>query len=197
MKDPKYNILKQYIQKLEMDQEREKLLLERVMPLCQIHNVLKNQYIESPGPASDGRIWYSPEVVIHCFYYNKKKRSNFGTQIWKRKEVVLFSSSLLLGEDRIHFVQALEPGMVLSISYKEILVIREEFPEVLNHLEQLIIQNDQAAQHRIRLLNEPSSDRIARFEAENSLFCTISSLATKAMHMGISRQGYASAKNNK
>ncbi|MNL51986.1 hypothetical protein D3C87_1751260 [compost metagenome] len=84
----------------------------------------------------------------------------------------------------------LEAGIVLSMSYRDVLALREEFKEVAAHIEQIIVQNEQASQHRILLLNEPSCDRIVRFEAENPLFCTIASVGTKAMHVGLTRQGY-------
>lgn len=197
MRDYKCRIIKQYIEKnIQSSTERQILLIERVLPLCLIQTAIKNQYLESPGPALDGRVWYSPQTVIHSFYFNKKKGLNCGTQIWKKNEVILFPPSLLQGEPRINFIQILESGVILSMSYKDILTIRDEFPEILSAFEQLIIQNQHAIQHRNRLLNEPSDERVAKFEAENSLFCAITSIATKAMHVGLSRQGYSNVKRN-
>lgn len=195
MTDYKARTIKQYLQKnLDITTARQNQLLERMAPLFIIQKAIKYEDLESPGPADQGRIWFSAEAMIHSYYHNKKKGINCGTQIWKRNEIILFTSSLLSGEERINYVQMLEPGMVLSISYQDAKIIRGEFPEISAHIEQLIIQNDQAYHERIRLLNENSYDRVKKFEAENRLFCIIASTVTKAMHVGLSRQGYARIK---
>lgn len=191
MKDYKHQLIKQYIEtKLNMTPDRQALLFERAAPLCQIQKTIKYQDLESPGPAHEGRIWYSAQAMVHSYYYNKARGTNYGTQIWKKNEIILFASSLLRGEDRTNHIQMLESGIVLSMSYRDVLALREDFQEVAAHIEQIVVQNEQASQHRILLLNEPSTDRIVKFEAENPLFCTIASVGTKAMHVGLTRQGY-------
>lgn len=191
MKDYKHQLIKQYIENnLNMSPEREVLLFERIAPLCQIQKAIKYQDLESPGPAHEGRVWYSAQAMVHSYYYNKARGANYGTQIWKKNEIIFLSSSLLREEDRTNHIQMLESGIVLSVSYRDILALREEFNEVSAHIEQIVVQNEQASQHRILLLNEPSCDRITKFEAENPLFCTIASVGTKAMHVGLTRQGY-------
>ncbi|MGA6118317.1 hypothetical protein [Sphingobacterium anhuiense] len=197
MNDYKYRIIKQYLQKnFDISTERQNQLLEFVIPLCTEQKAIKYEQLESPGPAEQGRVWFSAEAMIHSYYHNKKKGINCGTQVWKKNEVILFTSSLLSGEERSNYIQMLEPGLVLSMSYPDALTVREVFPEVAAHIEQLIIQNDQAYQDRIRLLHEPSQERVRKFEAENRLFCTIASTVTKAMHVGLSRQGYTRIKAN-
>ncbi|MFD2904878.1 hypothetical protein [Sphingobacterium anhuiense] len=195
MKDYKNQVIKQYIEtKLTMTPERQALLFERVAPMCQIQKTIKYQDLESPGSANEGRLWLSTQAMVHSYYYNKTTGATYGTQIWKKNEIILFASSLLRGEDRTHYIQMLEPGIVLSMSYRDALTLREEFPEVSAHIEQIIVHNEQASQHRILLLNEPSCERIVKFEAENSLFCNIASVGTKAMHVGLTRQGYTGLK---
>ncbi|UIR57402.1 hypothetical protein LZQ00_06185 [Sphingobacterium sp. SRCM116780] len=192
MEEYKHNVIKQYIKNnLNMTPDRQELLFKRVERSCQIQKALKYQELESEGPGEEGRIWLSTEGMAHSYYYNKTKGTNCGTQIWKKNELMLFSSSLSRGEYRNNYIQMLEPGTVLSMSYKEILAIRGEFPEVASHLEHISNVNEQAFQHRIRLLNEASVQRIIQFEEENPLFCNIASVCTKAMHVGLTRQGYS------
>lgn len=197
MKNYKYKLVQHYVHnKFHLDEKRESLLSERFASACSAQQALKYQIIESPGPASEGRVWYSAQSMIHSYYQNMLNDMSYGTQIWKRNEAILFGPSLLKGEDRINYIQVLEPGIVVSLAYTELMAIREEFHEVMEHLEEIIIQNEKAYQHRIHLLNEPSTDRVKRFEAENSLFCTIASVEKKAMHVGLSRQGYSRIRGN-
>ncbi|WP_400261295.1 hypothetical protein ACFX5U_15375 [Sphingobacterium sp. SG20118] len=192
MKEHKNNLIKHYIKKmLNLTPDREQLLFERIAPMFTIQSALKLQDLESPGPANEGRIWYSAQAMVHSYYYSKSRDAPYGTQIWKKREAILFASSLLNGTDRTNYVQMLEDGIVTSISYPDMLTIRSEFPEVSADIEQVILQNEQAYQHRVQLLNEPSLDRIMRFEKENRLFCSIASLHYKAMHVGLTRQTYA------
>ncbi len=195
MNDYKNQVIKQYIEtNLNLPPESQTLLFERVAPMCQIQKTIKYQNIESPGSANEGRLWLSTQAMVHSYYYNTITTATYGTQIWKKNEIILFASSLLHGENRTNYIQMLEPGIVLSMRYRDALTLRQEFPEVLAHIEQIIVQNDQASQHRILLLNEPSCARIVKFEAENSLFCNITSVGTKAMHVGLTRQGYTGLK---
>ncbi|WP_400261319.1 hypothetical protein ACFX5U_15500 [Sphingobacterium sp. SG20118] len=195
MKEHKDNLIKHYIKTiLNLTPDREQLLFERIAPMFSIQSALKLQDLESPGPASEGRVWYSAQAIVHSYYYSKSKDAIYGTQIWKKKEAILFASSLLNGTDRSHYVQVLEGGIVTSISYPDMLTIRSEFPEVSADIEQTILQNEQAHQHRIQLLNEPSLARIIRFEKENPLFCSIANLDIKAMHVGLKRKSYSHIK---
>lgn len=193
MKEYKDDLIKHYIKtKLNMMPDREQLLFERIAPMFNIQSALKFQDLESPGSAHEGRIWYSAQAMVHSYYYSNNVI--YGTQIWKKKEAILFASSLLNGTDRTNYVQMLEDGLVISISYPDILTIRNEFPEVSAEIEQIILQNEQGHQQRIQLLHELSIDRIPRFEKENQLFCSIASLDIKAMHVGLKRKSYGRIK---
>jgi len=187
--------IEQYLQsKFNLPADRLSYLVERVSRVCRVQTAIKYQQLEEEGHADLGRVWFSVDGMVHSYYYNKKTGNKHGTQIWKKMEIILFPASLIRGDYRPNHIQMLEPGKVLSVSYPDALTLRNELPEIAEIVEQIAILNEKAYNHRVMLLNEPSLERIIRFEAENPLFCMIANGDIKASHLGLSRQTYSRLK---
>lgn len=179
---------------LQLPVAKQNALIERAIQITRIQHAIKYQLLELPGTSDTGRTWLSPHAMVHSFYFNENTQRNVGTYIWNRNEPILFHTSLYHGQERNHSVQMLEAGPLLSMSYAGLLQLRDEFPEIAQHLEQLSTQKEQTNQHRIILLSEPTEERINRLEAVYPEFCNIASSSIKAMHTGLCRQTYNAAK---
>lgn len=187
----KKKIIEQYIQtKMTVPAYEQQVMVEKISRICHLQTARKYQEIESEGRAEDGRVWLSIEAMTHSFHYSKTGNCNWVTQIWKKFELILFPRSLIKGEYRNQYVQMLEPGRVLSVSYSDVLALREEYKAIETHIEQISITNELAYQQRLMLLNESSPQQLIRLQEENPLFYAIASQAVKAMHIGLTRQGY-------
>lgn len=193
----KRKLLLHYLKmKLQVPTARQAELMERAVQITRIQKALKNQILESPGPASEGRAWLSVHAMVHSYYFNEKTQSNIGTYIWEKNEPIIFNSSLFHDIPRMHTIQMIEAGPVLSIAYRDLLDLRNAFPEIAQHLEELSLQKEQSYQDRIILLNAPTQERIIHFEAHNPLFSQVANSTIKAMHLGICRQSYERIKKN-
>lgn len=195
MNDLKQKLLLSYLQsKLLVPAAKQPELMERAVQITRIQKALKNQVLESPGPAAEGRAWLSVNAMVHSYYFNEKTQSNIGTYIWEKNEPIIFNNSLFQDKPRNHTIQMIEAGPVLSMSYQDLLDLRNAFPEIAQHMEELSIQKEQSYQDRIILLNAPTQERIIHFEADNPLFSQVANSTIKAMHLGICRQTYDRAK---
>lgn len=167
-------------------------LIERAVAIARIEYAIKYQILEPDGPAAEGRAWLSANSMAHSYYYNETSKNNVGTYIWKKNEPILFSRSLLHDQPRNQIIQVLEPGIVLSIAYADLLEIRQAFPAIAQHIEDVSSLREQNYQERIVQLSAPPIERITRFEADNPEFCLVANVKTKAMHVGLCRQTYSS-----
>ena len=174
MNDLKQKLLLSYLQsKLLVPAAKQPELMERAVQITRIQKALKNQVLESPGPAAEGRAWLSVNAMVHSYYFNEKTQSNIGTYIWEKNEPIIFNNSLFQDKPRNHTIQMIEAGPVLSMSYQDLLDLRNAFPEIAQHMEELSIQKEQSYQDRIILLNAPTQERIIHFEADNPLFSQV------------------------
>ncbi|WP_316817988.1 hypothetical protein [Pedobacter nyackensis] len=191
----KLNTIEKYLlTTMHISPERTEVILPYLVEFARLQKVLKNQLIEVPGPAAEGRIWLSLNAMTHSYSICQNNHNLCGCMIWKKLELMVFSGSLINHVDRINYIQILEPGYVLSISYPDALILKREFDEINKHLEHIAAKNELAYLHRNVLLHELPQQRVQQFEAENPLFIKVASGDIKAMHVGLSRQGYADQK---
>ncbi len=165
-------------------------LVSSLYESCTLHQAVKFQLLEFPGLYEDGRLWFSMEAMVQAYYFCPYKQCKWGTRIWRRREFILNSSSLLHQEFRTDYIEVLEPGDLLSITYVDLLKLMTEFPELGKQVQSIAASNERYYRNRTQLLNRPPLERVQEFEKENSLFINIAGKEAIAMHVGLTRQGY-------
>jgi|GEM_PF-756743 len=193
---------------VELENYKKKLIMEYVLPafgecqrdkewvvnriagICRLQQAVKCQQMEVPGSHENGYLWFSVSGIVHGYYYNNDRDMKTGTRIWKKREFIFDGSSLFHEEDRPDYIEALEPGEILSISYAEMRKLMNELPGVEKHMRHLHVKTEHHYRHLNHLINKPPLQRVKEFEQENPLFGAIASNSTKAMHVGLTRQGY-------
>ena len=158
--------------------------------LCTYHEVIARQVLESPGGFEHGHMWFAVSSMVHSYYFCPDRKEDCGRQVWKKQEFILDTGSLLDRDERSDYIQALEPGEFISIRYPHLRWLMERYPVLREKIEQLSRHQQRYDRQHIQLLNKPAIDRVRQFEAENALFARIASNSIKAMHVGLTRQGY-------
>ena len=169
------------------DQDSLKIELKN---LCAHHQVIARQILEMPGSFAQGQMWFAVSSMVHSYYFCGDKKEHCGRQVWKKQEFILDTGSLLDKEERSDYIQALEPGEFISIQYPDLRWLMERYQVVREKIEQLSRYQQRYDRQHIQLLNKSAIDRVRQFETENTLFAKIASNSIKAMHVGLSRQGY-------
>lgn len=167
-------------------------LVSSLYESCTLHQAVKFQLLELPGPFDEGRLWFSVESMVQAYYFCSYRQSKWGTRIWKRREFILNYSSLLNKEFRPDYIEVLEPGELLSITYTGLLNLIAEFPELEKQVQGIAANNEHYYRNRTQLLNRPPLERVQEFEKDNALFVNIAGKEAIAMHVGLTRQGYHS-----
>nr|WP_121273270.1 Crp/Fnr family transcriptional regulator [Pedobacter schmidteae] len=167
-------------------------LINSLYELCRLHQVTKYQLLELPGPYYEGRLWFSVSAMVQAYYFCPDKQCKWGTRIWRKREFILNSASLLNQEFRTDYIEVLEPGNMLSITYVDLLSLIVEFPELEKQVQNIAACNERYYYNRTQLLNRPPFERVQQFEKENPLFVNVAGKDAIAMHVGLTRQGYYS-----
>lgn len=158
---------------------------------CTLHQAVKYQLLELPGPYFEGRLWFSVDAMVQGYYFCPHKQTKWGTRIWKKREFILNSSSLLNRSFRADYLEILEPGNLLSITYIDLLKLMVEFPELEKQVQNIAACNELYYHNRMQLLNKPALERVAEFEKNNALFIKVAGKEANAMHVNLTRQGYS------
>jgi hypothetical protein len=160
------------------------------MKFCSHHHVIAKQVLESPNEFRYGRMWFGLSSMVHSYSYSLDTNKFMGRQIWKKHECVLDANSFLDREKRSDYIQALEPGEFIAIRLPDLYWLIEHYPMVKNKIELIARVQHRYFDRRIQLLNKPAPARVKQFELDNPLFSRIASNTVKAIHTGLTRQGY-------
>lgn len=169
------------------DNER---LIEELIAHCHLHTVIKLQLIEIPGDWQDGRIWFSINAMSHCYYNHPQAQLKCGRQIWKKQEFIFDSYSFYEQQPRSDYIQAIEPGTFISISYPVLHWLQERFPVIKERLIRLSRCQQAYYRDHVQLLNNPALQKVMLFITLHKLFSSVASNAINSMHVGLTRQNY-------
>lgn len=164
--------------------------ISEIVKRCRLQNAVKYQQLESPGAALDGHLLFSIHAMVHSYYYSIDKCSRYGTNIWNKCRFIFYDSALLDGEPRTDYIEILESGEVLSISYADLLDLMEYYPDINEAIRMIAVR--QGAQYRRKnaLLLQTPLERVKQFIAENQSFIYCTSQEVQAMHVNLTRVGY-------
>lgn len=168
-------------------------LRERLQDYARVRRVVAYQYLEEPGPSTEGLAFLLPDSLAHSFHMVEDEGGArpIGTHIWTRRSLIFNAHALIDGLPRTEFTQALEPGIYLSIRYRELRQLMAEFSLVDRAM--LILARQQERQrltyHAIHRL--PPDARVAAFEKQFRSFAHVASIQLRSMHVGLSRQTYS------
>jgi len=165
-------------------------ITEQLCGISKLRNAGKYEQLEAPGSFEEARVFFSIESMVHSYFYCPHKLVRKGTRIWKKLSFILFTSCLLEKEERSDYIQMLEPGKVLFFSYQDLLTLMDAFPSISSYFGHVFNSNESYYHHRNILLNKPPLQRVREFESENTLFTKVASKEIKALHVGLTRQGY-------
>jgi CRP-like cAMP-binding protein len=172
----------------EMENKEE--LRQDLHRQCKLQEVAKMELLEVPGPADEGRMWFSVSSTVHSYCVCEKTAQQRGRQIWKKLELILDSESLMEGSRRMDYIEALEPGLFLSIGFPELRTLMRGFPEVQRKTGQLARQQQHYYSRHSKLLTEPAAERVIQLRREHPVFIACSTQEIHATHINMSLRTY-------
>jgi hypothetical protein len=165
-------------------------LAEHLYSMCCWHQAIRSQVLESPGDHHSGRAWFSIDAMVQSYYYCPVMNLKWGSRIWKKHEFIVYCSSLMHHIARPDYIEILEPGEILSISYNDLSILINRFPILLKSIQDIAIGNEKYYHDHSLLVRQPPLKRVSVFEQWHPLFVKVAGRDAMAMHIGLTRQGY-------
>lgn len=163
---------------------------EEIVKRCRLLSAVKYQTLEVPGPSSEGFLWFPINAMCHSYYYNEEMNRKCGTRIFHKRMFVFNDSSLLDGLPRTDYIEVLEQGDMLSIRYCDMIDLIEMYEDINVAIKSIPRQEAYYRRHNT-LLNLSPFERVRRFRNENKSFIHCTSQEVQAMHVNLTRNGYA------
>lgn len=164
--------------------------IEDIVSCCHLQSVMRLQRLETPGKALMGFLWFSIDAMSHSYFYDHEKQKASGTMIYKRRQFIFNSDSLLYSLDRSDYVQILEPGEVLYIGYQDLLSLMSKYADINQVIRTLAEKQSTYLRQHMALLQIKSLERVRRFRAENEAFLECSSQEIQAIHVNLGLRNY-------
>lgn len=167
-------------------------ICQALIPHTRVLHAVAGEYLEEPGPASEGRALLLPHAIAHSFVSlsGADGATLAGTYIWSRKSLIFHPDALLDDHPIGEYTQTLESAPYLSIRYP---LLRQLLCEhsLLRH--GIHVQARFQARQRMlhsRLLFLNAAQKVVALEQNHPAFCAVASIRQRAMHVGLSRQTY-------
>lgn len=183
-------ILKYVTPILEIILPKDESLIQELLVHSRLHSVIKYQLIETPGVWKDGNMWFSIDALMHSYYICPDTQVNCGRQIWKKQQFIFDNQNFYDQLYRSDYIQAVEPGTIISISYSALNWLQEHFVSIKQQLIQLSRIQQQYYRNHAQLLIRSPLEKVKAFTTTHKLFSSVANNTINGMHTGLSRQGY-------
>lgn len=190
MENHKKLLIDQYLLPALGNLNSNDVLICRFYELVKLTNAIKHQPLELPGSSKDGRLWFPIRSVCHSYTYNDLTKKKQGTRVYKKRQFVFNVDSLIDDEHRNEYIEILEPGEVLHISYMELRQLMQQFSDLHTAITMHCHLQGKYVRHHDLLLKEEPLERLRRFRMEQQEFIRCTNHLTQALHLQMSLRSY-------
>jgi hypothetical protein len=88
------------------------------------------------------------------------------------------------------YIEALEPGLFLSIGFPELRSLILQYPEVQRKIDHLVRLQQHYYSRHSKLLTEPGAERVIQLRREHPVFIACSTQEIHATHINMSLRTY-------
>lgn len=136
---------------------------ERLNQFTNLVEVPAFHYLEYPGTAEEGYLWYIVRGVSRSLAYDKHSKDYYSLFLWKKGDIIFQADSFLFGGLRTESLQTLDDSILLQLSTSHLKQLLDEWPSLHLLLTQLLARYElrlvrysywlrSAAIHRVQLL---------------------------------------------
>lgn len=133
---------------------------ERLNVLCRVRTAASMSYIEYPGAAADGHLWYVVRGIVRSITYDPNLPEEHTLYLWRKDDVLLNTHSFINGTERNTALQVVDDSVFLYLSYPQLRQLVNEWPELMPLIHQLSVQREQRLLRHIQWLRYPAAERV-------------------------------------
>lgn len=168
-------------------------LTENILLHSRIIIGVKDQFIEEPGPYEEGQLLFFESGIAHATFLNQERGNEITTNIFTKFDVMFDADSFCNRSYRINYIQMLEDGVVLSISFPRLRLILGSYPQLYSLLFPFTVMQQKQYDHYQYLLKLSVDERVQLFlESKPGIACRVNNLVL-ARYLGVCRTGFSTA----
>lgn len=168
-------------------------LTESLMQHSRIIIGVKDQFLEEPGPYEEGHLLFFESGIAHASVLNQESDSEITTHLLAKHEVMFNADSFFNRSDRTKYIQMLEDGVVLSLSFPRLQLILNNYPQLYVLLFPLNVVQQKQYDHYQHLLKLSVDERVQLFlESKPGIASRVNNLVL-AQYLGVCRTSFSTA----
>lgn len=127
---------------------------------CRMRNASSMSYIEYPGAADEGHLWYVVRGIVRSLNYDHYQDEEHTVHLWRKDDIILNTHSFINRSEREHALQALDDSEFLYLSYPQLRQLINEWPELMTLIYRLGLQRERRLLRHLQWLRYPAADRV-------------------------------------
>lgn len=146
----------------------------------------KSQLILRPGQISN-RVWFIEKGSALGFVYKEEKK--IPLWFWDENDIVLSLHSFFSQVSSETYIELLEPSVLLSISYEEVLELIKTYPETNGYIRKIMDEHQHTSENRVLRFASltPQEHYLYLIKNKPAIFRKVS-VENIAAYLGISRK---------
>lgn len=133
---------------------------DRIQAVSRVLEAPRLSYVEFPGEAKDGYLWYIVNGFAHSLVLDKYLHTSMSLYLWKKNDIIASPQAIAYNSLREHSIQLLEDSTLVCIPNRAMQAILNEWPLLQKLLIEFSIQcQHQLAEHTLSL-GEPAEYRV-------------------------------------
>lgn len=126
-----YSVLMPAIaQTISLSPQQEKSILRQLEERCRYHFYPKENVVELPGSFDESYAWFVVRGFVRSYIFDYETATEKTLLLWKRHDIIMSSDCFIEKNHRSHYIQMLEDGYLLSLSYRDLESLLTEIHEL-------------------------------------------------------------------
>ncbi|SEM66044.1 cAMP-binding domain of CRP or a regulatory subunit of cAMP-dependent protein kinases [bacterium A37T11] len=149
--------------------------------------VTRHEVLEQPGNYHSGYLYWFEQALAHT-YFIQDMHKKCGLNICDWREPVVDTQALLYKEERNGFIEALEDGGALRISYPSLRALMQVYPVLREVMERLAEKQEKTYKALDEYLQCDAAKRYQQFAILHANILHRLTLEVQAMHVQVAPQ---------
>jgi CRP-like cAMP-binding protein len=181
-----YSVLMPAIaQTISLSSQQEKNILRQLEERSRYHFYPKENVVERPGGFDESYAWFVVRGFVRSYIFDYETATDKTLLLWKRHDIIMSSDCFIEKNQRSHYIQMLEDGYLLSLSYRDLEFLLTEIPDLTQVFNLLHSERERRHTRHLKwlglrplymveqlLIHYPGIDRVNQRHLASFLNCT-------------------------
>lgn len=115
---------------IPLSPQQEKSILAQLEKRSRYYFYPKEAVVEYPGGFDESYAWFVVRGFVRSYIFDDATATDKTLLLWKRHDIIMSSDCFIEKNRRSHYIQMLEDGYLLSMSYRDLESLLTEIPSL-------------------------------------------------------------------